>query len=179
MDMPLLRGRSRHFPFLRILADFVLRRRFAFRSGYMLSAKKVAPRFEGRMAECHPPSRSTFTIRKFYYGHCSDDSSAMSIDVALSTHYGARRNTPLYYGRCGDDSSAMSIDVALSTHYGSRRNTPLYYGRCGSAATRTEWHVNGHATTTRPLSPFSFFTDFAGFCPPAPICISLRFVVYL
>ena len=32
MDMPLLRGRSRHFPFLRILADFVLRRRFAFRS---------------------------------------------------------------------------------------------------------------------------------------------------
>ena len=32
---------------------------------------------------------------------------------------------------------------------------PLYYGRCGSAATRTEWHVNGHATTTRPLSPFA------------------------
>ena len=84
-----------------------------------------------------------------------------------------------YNGHCSDDSSAMSIDVALSTHYGARRNTPLYYGRCGSAATRTEWHVNGHATTTRPLSPFSFFTDFGGFCPPAPICISLRFVVYL
>ena len=32
MDMPLLRGRASHFPFLRILPDFVLRRRFAFRS---------------------------------------------------------------------------------------------------------------------------------------------------
>ena len=31
MDMPLLRGRSRHFPFLRILPFCVLRRRFAFR----------------------------------------------------------------------------------------------------------------------------------------------------
>ena len=49
----------------------------------------------GRMAEGHPPSRSTFTIRIFYNGHCSDDSSAMSIDVALSTHYGARRNTAI------------------------------------------------------------------------------------
>ena len=33
--------------------------------------------------------------RHFYNGHCSDDSSAMSIDVALSTHYGARRNTAI------------------------------------------------------------------------------------
>ena len=28
-------------------------------------------------------------------------------------------------------------------------------GVAAGAATRTEWHVNGHATTTRPLSPFA------------------------
>ena len=42
MDMPLLRGRSRHFPFLRILPFCVLRRRFAFRRVLLyLSSKTI------------------------------------------------------------------------------------------------------------------------------------------
>ena len=69
------------------------------------------------MAEGHPPSRSTFTIRKFYNGHCSDDSSAISIDVAHSTHYGARRNTAIILRASRlaprQELSATSMDMAL------------------------------------------------------------------
>ena len=101
MDMPLLRGRSRHFPFLRILADFVLRRRF--------------------------------TIRKFYNGHCGDDSSAMSIDVALSTHYGARRNTAIILRASRlaprQELSATSMDMALLP-----AAIFLFYGFCHFAS---------------------------------------------
>ena len=62
----------------------------------------------------------------------------------LSTHYGARHNTPLYYGRCGDDSSAMSIDVALSTRRGVGRDT---YSLPKKTRLRPQCHVNGHGTT--------------------------------
>ena len=46
--------------------------------------------------------------RHFYYGHCSDDSSAMSIDVALSKRRGVGRDTyslPQKRGYAASDTS--------------------------------------------------------------------------
>ena len=74
-----------------------------------------------------------FTIRKFYNGHCSDDSSAMSIDVALSTHYGARRNTAIILRASRlaprQELSATSMDMALLP-----AAIFLFYGFCHFAS---------------------------------------------
>ena len=82
-------------------------------------------------------------------------SSAMSIDVALSTRRGVGRDTyslPQKRGCAASGtsmgearSSAMSIDVALSTRRGVGRDT---YSLPKKYAAAPRCHVNGHATTT-------------------------------
>ena len=58
------------------------------------------------MAECHPPSRSTFTIRKFYNGHCSDDSRGC-VKMQVLTH--TRRCVRMVKMQGAEDEGAGSV----------------------------------------------------------------------